>query len=187
MPTTSSNIPDGTYAVQHKGTGKYVTAYESGKPGDQLYVYSDPGSPYSDQQFSFKRQNDNTYIITCVNHGRAVDVAGTGTTNGTQIVQWEYSGGSNQRWFIVDVGDGYYRFVPKHTNMSMDVCENGVGNNTKIQLWTHNFSDAQKFRLISIQASAPTLSSISIAAIPSKTGYIQNDVWMMANLHRVKR
>ena len=40
------------------------------------------------------------YLLLNWNSTKALDVYGVGTTNGSQIVQWEYVGGDNQKWII---------------------------------------------------------------------------------------
>jgi len=40
-----------------------------------------------------------------------MDASGYGTTNGTQIQQWTYSGGANQKWTLTDTGSGNYKII----------------------------------------------------------------------------
>jgi len=173
MPTTSVSIANGVYAIQHKGSGKYITSYQNGNSGDQLYIYSDAGSPYADQRYNFERLSDNTYKITCVFNSRAIDVKGIAADNRTPVIQAPYNGGDNQRWYIVDAGGGYYEFVPKYVNKAMEIDGNMTADGAKVQINERNGTDAQKFKLIIPPAVA--LSSIRIETNPAKMTYYTNE------------
>ncbi len=47
---------------------------------------------------------NGTYRIIARHSGKALDASGQGTANGTQIIQWAYGGGNNQRWTVTHRG-----------------------------------------------------------------------------------
>ncbi|MFD3993002.1 RICIN domain-containing protein [Streptomyces sp. NPDC058583] len=49
-----------------------------------------------------------TYKIVNANSGQLLDASGGQTTDGTPVVQWPDSGGTNQQWTLVRNSDGYY-------------------------------------------------------------------------------
>ena len=47
------------------------------------------------------------YRLVARHSGKVADVRG-GTANGTQVVQWPWSGSAHQRWTFASTGDGYF-------------------------------------------------------------------------------
>ena len=146
LPTTSANIPNGVYALQHKSSGKYVSMGISYSWGGDVFLWE--GGSGSDQTLTLTRQSDNTYSIKSGYSGCVLDVRGVSMADGAYIQQWDWGGGNNQRWFIVDCGNGYYKFISKSSGKALAVANNASANGTKIQQWSDNGGDAQRFRLV---------------------------------------
>ncbi|MET8947072.1 RICIN domain-containing protein [Streptomyces sp. NPDC004542] len=49
------------------------------------------------------------YRLVARHSGKVADVASSGTADGTDVVQWTWHGGANQKWTFVPTGDGYYK------------------------------------------------------------------------------
>ena len=49
---------------------------------------------------------DGCYIITNVNSGKVLDAENGGTTNYTNVWQYEYNGSAAQKWFIIKDANG---------------------------------------------------------------------------------
>jgi hypothetical protein len=90
---------------------------------------------------------NGTYKIISRHSGKAMDAAGWGTANGTQIHQWTYSGGNNQRWTLTDRGSGQYSMIGVHSGKAIDINGWSSANGTKVQLWTYGGGNNQKFTL----------------------------------------
>src|SRR5690606_41543830 len=43
------------------------------------------------------------------------------TASGANVVQWEYTGQSNQHWQVTSVGNGYYSIRAEHSNAALDI------------------------------------------------------------------
>jgi len=88
---------------------------------------------------------NGTYKIVNRNSGQALDAFNNGTANGTQIIQWPYTGGTNQRWTVTSLGGGQYQIIGVQSGRSLDVAAGGTANGTKIELWDSNGGNNQKF------------------------------------------
>lgn len=53
--------------------------------------------------------------------GKAMDVSGASTSDGTPIIQWAYHGGENQLFRPDHVSGGYYRLVAQHSGKVLEV------------------------------------------------------------------
>jgi len=83
-------------------------------PGGRSQGYSGTGS-YS------AITSGKTYELSAKHSGRCLDVSGVATHNSANIYQWECHGGANQRWTVMDRGDGYYTVAARHSNKCLDV------------------------------------------------------------------
>jgi hypothetical protein len=55
------------------------------------------------------------------NSDKSLDVNSGATTNGANIIQWEYSGQQNQQWDLVSTGNGVFKVVNRNSNKALDV------------------------------------------------------------------
>ncbi len=88
---------------------------------------------------------NGTYRIVARHSGKAMDAAGWGTADGTQIHQWTYGGGNNQRWTVQNRGNNQYSIIGVHSGKAIDINGYSTANGTKVQLWTYGGGNNQKF------------------------------------------
>lgn len=88
---------------------------------------------------------NGTFRIVNRNSGKAMDANGNGTTDGTQIIQWTYGGGNNQRWTLQDRGGSQFSIIGVASGKALDVNNSDTANGTKVQLWTYGGGNNQKF------------------------------------------
>ena len=89
---------------------------------------------------------NGTYKIIARHSGKAMDAAGFGTTNGTQIQQWTYGGGANQKWTVTGTGNGNYKIIGVQSGKSLDINTLSSANGTKVQLWDYWNGAGQQFK-----------------------------------------
>jgi hypothetical protein len=73
-----------------------------------------------------------------VQSGRAVEVSGWGTGNGTKIQLWDYLAGTNQKFYFAPTTSGNYRLQPTHLNAAgtcLDVSGVSLNDGALVQLW----------------------------------------------------
>ena len=87
-----------------------------------------------------------TYKLVARHSGKALDAYGAQTANGTQIIQWGYGGGANQKWTISDDG-GAYKIIGVQSGKCVDINGLGTANGTKVQLWDYVGGSNQKFSI----------------------------------------
>ena len=97
-----NNFPNGTYSVSACGIGGSNPALSN--------------SPRSYNLTSSTCFSNGTYRIKNVNSSKYLDVAGGGTTSGTNVIQFSLNNGTNQQWQVTGLGDGCHVIVPRHTN-----------------------------------------------------------------------
>ncbi|MFD9405750.1 RICIN domain-containing protein, partial [Streptomyces sp. NPDC059989] len=55
------------------------------------------------------------YRLVSVRSGKALDVNGFSTADGTRIQQWTDQNTANQQWRLRSTGDGYYELVNRNS------------------------------------------------------------------------
>ncbi len=123
----------GVYAASDSRIG---TAQADRVP--QLARYSETGIVFS-----------GTYRVINRNSGKAMDALNRGTANGTQIDQWSYNGGTNQRWAVTSLGYNQYKIVGVQSGRSLDVAGSATTNGTKVELWDYKGNNNQKYTFTS--------------------------------------
>jgi beta-glucanase (GH16 family) len=80
---------------------------------------------------------------------QAVEMAGQGTANGTNIQQWAYWGGNNQRWTVTNLGTGFYSIRPVNASgQSMDVDSWSTADGANVMSWAYAGGTNQQFQLV---------------------------------------
>ena len=107
---------------------------------------------------------DRNFELIARNSGKCVDIKNDSGSAGEQLQQWACANPipSVQIWHKSGAGVGW-NFTIQHTGMCMDDWESGWGNGNKVDQWPCNNTDAQRWKLQSVEAS-PVATSISIGA-----------------------
>lgn len=75
--------------------------------------------------------------------GLYADIAGISTANGAKLIQWNYTGATNQQFEFVHLGGGVYRVTAKHSGRVLDIADNSMANGAALQQWD-NFNAANQ-------------------------------------------
>lgn len=86
-----------------------------------------------------------TYYLQNRHSGLYMDVANFGTADGTNILQWNYTGNNNQQFEFVHLGNGTYRITPKVSNKCLDVAGVSTANGANVHQWTYVGGGNQQF------------------------------------------
>ncbi len=90
-----------------------------------------------------------SYTITNQFSGLSLDLTDGETADGTNIQQWNLTGGSHQEWRIVDTGDGYCKILSlSDESKCIAVAESAATDGLNIELQTDIGADHQRWKLI---------------------------------------
>ena len=98
-----------------------------GTEKNQMWQISDP-------------DGDGYYTIISLNSGKALEAAAAGTTDGTNVQQYEVNGTDAQLWKLEEYGDGIFRIVNKNSGLALDLLGGTLASGQNIQLYTANDS-----------------------------------------------
>jgi len=89
-----------------------------------------------------------TYNIKSKNSGLYMDVFNGGKTQGVNVIQWGYHGGSNQQWKFEKLSNGYYKITSALSGMSIDVFNGGTVKGNRVIQWPYHGGSNQQWRII---------------------------------------
>ncbi len=89
-----------------------------------------------------------TYKITARHSGKVLDVARGATNAGANVQQWDDTNGTNQKWTVVDTGDGYYKLVSVNSGKVLDVSSAATYDGANIQQWDDTNGTCQKWKIV---------------------------------------
>ena len=92
--------------------------------------------------------------------GKCLDVEGRSNRDAANVQQWSCSGGSNQRWDVIDLGRGQFSIISQGSNKALTVSgRSGDGANVEQFRW--NGGDNQRWRVERAGDGAYRLVSVS--------------------------
>lgn len=95
----------------------------------------------------FRRMKDGTYTIQSLFDGKYLDVEEFSDQKGANVYCYDYTGDSNQRWYLT-MGKNGKVLIPKNaTGLCLDVSNDGSDAGTNAQLWEPNGTTAQEFNV----------------------------------------
>lgn len=95
----------------------------------------------------FRRMKDGTYTIQSLFDGKYLDVEKFSDQKGANVYCYDYTGDSNQRWYLT-LGKNGKVLIPKNaTGLCLDVSNDGSDAGTNAQLWEPNGTTAQEFNV----------------------------------------
>lgn len=95
----------------------------------------------------FRRMKDGTYTIQSLFDGKYLDVEKFSNQKGANVYCYDYTGDSNQRWYLT-LGKNGKVLIPKNaTGLCLDVFNDGSDAGTNAQLWEPNGTTAQEFNV----------------------------------------
>jgi hypothetical protein len=100
----------------------------SGVALSELGLWSDTG----------RTMPDGTYYLLNRYGNKPMAALNGGTANSTQLVQWTYSGGSEQKWTLAYQGNGQYKITGLASGRVVNVSGNSGANGANLILWDWN-------------------------------------------------
>ena len=146
-------------SINPKG-GKYVYEYDYNNKNKLLNAINTIGNKYSFEYDNYGNatgakveehrateivKNGQTYYMKFASSDKYIDVAGAGSNDSCDILQWDLYKGNNQKFTFNAIDSNYYKISPNHiTNRVVDVDV----NSHNIQQWQWLNTDNQKWQLI---------------------------------------
>ena len=89
------------------------------------------------------------YEVVGRHSGKCLDVFDASTLAGANVILWPCIGDQNQQWLIIPIGDGYYKFIARHSNKVLSV-PGGNANGAPVVQSTENGTATQQWRFVDV-------------------------------------
>ncbi|WP_310602126.1 RICIN domain-containing protein [Anaerosporobacter sp.] len=103
------------------------------------------------QKFEIVSNGDGYYYILtgASNYTRAVDIENGSAADGTNVIQWDYWGGTMQMYKIVKNSDGSFAFLTRASNekSALEVYEISKDAGANVDQWTYFGGNWQHWKL----------------------------------------
>lgn len=157
-----SAVSDGWYKIIVKHTGKAMTV-SNGSTADAANIVQKTYSGADEQLWYIEKTRDSspdTYQLISKKSQKVGDIKGASTLNGADLVQYHTKGGNtaandNQRFKLVDLGNGYFNIIAKHSGKALHVNAGSTSDNAYIKQWSNNNYDWYKWQLVKVTTNAP--------------------------------
>ena len=134
---------NGTYTITAKHSG-LVLGVKSGSND----VVQQKLDGTKNQFWRIENRGASHFKVTNVASGKSFDVSDASQKAGAKLLQWEWKDSYNQKWHIVDCGEGYHRFISVNTlGKALEI--QGASKLPDINVITCDFQygDHQMFRI----------------------------------------
>ncbi|SFC24982.1 signal peptide-containing protein, YSIRK family [Streptococcus gallolyticus] len=147
-------LADGVYhivsAVDETMGLDVVGASNQNNTNVQIY----PNLSDTNQTFKITYLNNGYYSITTNVSGKALDAAGNGSYNGTNVVIYSPNNSEAQQWIIKESNlEGFFEIISKNKNMALDVAGGVAKAGNNVQLYIRNGSIAQRWKFIPVHST----------------------------------
>lgn len=140
-------VPEGEYFIFNGAGGNTVIGIKDSGSDNGVTAVLSSYSKANAQRFSVIHNNDGTVELRSVNSGKALDAAGRGILNGTDIRQYTPNGTSAQKWVVMDPdGDGLYTIKASYCPLVISTKDQSNSSGANVQLFRDNGSAAQEWR-----------------------------------------
>ncbi|NUT93063.1 MAG: alpha-L-fucosidase [Saccharothrix sp.] len=76
------------------------------------------------------------YRLVARHSGKVADVRGSGTANGTTVLQWPWLDQANQKWTFTKTGDGYYKIKGVGSGKLLEVAGLSRADGGNVGIWS---------------------------------------------------
>lgn len=139
-------IPGKYYIIRNKQSRQVINVSQNNKENGADVIQWPDDERSDNEQWLLEDMGNGYYTLTAKHSGKALDVPGASTQEGTQIQQYEKNSTDAQQWELEETEDGYYILLSKASGMALTVGGNEAHNGSPIQQQMNQESDIQKWR-----------------------------------------
>ncbi|MDO5576966.1 MAG: RICIN domain-containing protein, partial [Fibrobacter sp.] len=137
---------NGIYTI----TAKHSDMVLGVKNGGNDIVQQKPDGSQN-QMWRIENRGASHFKVTNVLSGKSFDVADESKEPGAKLLQWDWKDSYNQKWHIVDCGDGYHRFINTNTlGKTLEIANSSKSEGASVVLGNFSYAPNQMWRLTAV-------------------------------------
>jgi hypothetical protein len=131
-----------TYNLSNTTAYRYYRLNVTANNGDSTFLHVGELGLWSDIGHTIP---DGRYALVSRLSGKVVDLVNGGTADGTDAVQWGWSGGNSQKWDLAWLGNNQYKLTGVTSGKLLEVTGASTANTAIVQIWPSNNNNCQKW------------------------------------------
>jgi hypothetical protein len=104
---------------------------------------------------------DGTYRVIVRHSGKALDVYGEATADGSNVDQWTYDGGKNQQWALTHLGGNVYKILGVQSGKALEVATTSTADDTNVDIRTYTGAANQQWTISALSGGYFRLTPVS--------------------------
>ncbi|WP_434389961.1 glycoside hydrolase family 19 protein [Melittangium boletus] len=89
-----------------------------------------------------------TYVIRSAQNNKCLDIANSGTADGTKLQLWDCNGTNAQKFAVSATSDGYFKILNVNSNKAIDVKDVSYAQNAEIHQWSYVGGNNQQWKIV---------------------------------------
>ena len=114
------------------------------------------------------------YEVVGRHSGKCLDVFDASTLSGTPLILWPCIGDTNQQWLIIPIGDGYFKFIARHSNKVLSV-PGGNANGVPVVQSVDNGTAPMQWKIIDTDSGYLRIMARSSGKALEVSGGVSDD------------
>ncbi|MET0404491.1 MAG: RICIN domain-containing protein [Cystobacter sp.] len=88
------------------------------------------------------------YVIRSAQNGKCIDIASSGTADGTKVQLWDCNGTNAQKFTLSPTSDGYWKIINVNSGKGLDIKAGSTAQNAEFHQWTYKGATNQQFKFV---------------------------------------
>ncbi|MBW8865585.1 MAG: RICIN domain-containing protein, partial [Verrucomicrobia bacterium] len=132
-----------TYNIGNTTAYRYYQINVTANNGAGSLAISELGL-WSDQGVTVQ---NGIYRVVNRRSNKVLDVANNGTADGSNVDQWTWNSGNNQKWTVTSLGNGQYQAMGVGSGKLIEVAGASLANGANVDIFTSNNNNCQKWTI----------------------------------------
>ena len=145
---SAPEVKSAGYVLRSKLSPDKAIVVEKGNPtklGTNVLLWDyNKTTPDATAVWNLEKQADGSFLVKNQYNNQYLDVVADGLSDRVNILTWEKHGKPSEQWYVVNNGDGTYRFVNKGSGKVVDITGGLTANGTNVQQYLWHGHDAQR-------------------------------------------
>ncbi|MBU5480814.1 RICIN domain-containing protein [Blautia sp. MSJ-19] len=150
-------IEDGIYTIQSALDNQKSLNVAGNSVQDEANI--EIGSEYNTYKITYL--GDGCYQMLNTSCQKSLDAYSSdpmqGKKRGTNVQQYGWNGGDNQKWILKSAGNGQYYIICKSNGLYLDVYDGKSDEGQNVDLWVGNGNTCQKWTFVPLDLSRATV------------------------------
>lgn len=179
---TGINFGFGSFNANDVETGGYNLSYKFGMynfddgnytAGETRTIYYDNVCELAGQPFNYWNivnpnvdgiVDDGTYKVVSRKSAKVLDVASHHTGENSNVQQWTYNGGNNQKWTLLHQGNNVYQITGVESGKVLETASTSAANGINVDIHSYTGAGNQKWSISSTSGGYYRLTPVSSSA-----------------------